>query len=108
MGEKADLRAQLRAVRGGHTETMNKLRRAEDEVRRLRSVVAALTDRLEDTLTRLRDQRAFTNGVADLARLVTRLTNVPNTEAFPAHPHCKCVPILPPTGADQQEGTTTT
>jgi chromosome segregation ATPase len=59
MGEKAELRRQLTAVRAGHTETMRKLGRAEDEVRRLRSDVGTLTDRLEDTHRRLQDQRAF-------------------------------------------------
>jgi septal ring factor EnvC (AmiA/AmiB activator) len=73
MGEKAELRRQLTAVRAGHTETMRKLGRAEDEVRRLRSDVGTLTDRLEDTHRRLQDQRAFIAAVAELDRLSLRL-----------------------------------
>jgi hypothetical protein len=139
MGEKQELRAKLADERLRHSVV-----RAE----RLRSDVATLTDRLEDTLTRLRDRRAFNNGVADLARLVTRLTNMPAPNAetvayapereeswtrIPPHRHARFVfvpttdgrvpipvhdlrvlltdagysPDSPPTGADQQEGTTT-
>lgn len=89
MGEKADLRAALDAARRSVISETNKTRRAEDEVRRLRSDVATLTDRLEDTHRRLQDQRAFHDSVAQLAAIALRLAT------------------LPPTGADQQEGTTT-
>jgi septal ring factor EnvC (AmiA/AmiB activator) len=96
MGEtsKAELRERINRCYRAAVEVRQDLARANGEVRRLRSDVATLTHRLDQAYSELRDRRAFVAAVTNLDALVARLELLPTN--------------LPPTGADQQEGTTTT
>jgi predicted nucleic acid-binding Zn-ribbon protein len=91
--KKDQLRLELAEARVQQDAAQCKLSHAQEEVRRLRSDAATLTHRLDQAYSELRDRRAFVAAVTTLAAVVARLELLPTN--------------LPPTGADQQEGTTT-